>query len=197
MQQAMKYQTSSSFCRNDCIQLLSWDNIVTCWRWNTRLWSSQLSFLIFLQSFPGLQKMGEEEDCLILANGALDVKLPYSLIASLECSELFFMPQKIRRELFRGPNGFPQSCMQSLWDNTLQCNAPRVRWLFWAVIPGPAYFQESTSCICTRYILTFDCTSLLILSDLSMYYPPVRNLTGANYERFFLVICFRVLLTAA
>lgn len=55
------------------------------------------------------------------------------------------------------------------------------RCLLQAVIPGPAYFQESTDCICTRFILTFDCISLVILSDLKMYHAPVKGLNGANY----------------
>lgn len=179
----MKYQTSFSFCRNACTQLLNWEDIEIVWRWNIRLWSSQLSFLIILQSYPGLQEMGEQEDCLILANSAFGRKAPQ--IVHLECSDLFFMLPEIRRELFNGPNGLTQSYMQRLWDNSPQYNAPRARCIFWAVIPGPACFQKSTSCICIPFILIFDCISLLILSGLSMYYPPVKTSIGANYEVFF------------
>lgn len=70
--------------------------------------------LFVLQSFPGLQNMGEEEDCLILVTVPLEVKLPSSLIVHLECSHLFFMPPEIRRELLDGPNGFTQPCRQRL-----------------------------------------------------------------------------------
>lgn len=128
----------------------------------------------------------------------LEVKLLSSLIVHLECSDLFFMPPEIRRKLLHGPNGLTEPYMQRLWDSIPQCNAPRARCLFWAIIPGPVYFQESKNCICTHYILIFDCISLLISSSLSMYYPPVKTLTGGNFEGFFLTsfIC-RVLLTAA
>lgn len=53
--------------------------------------------LLVLQSFPGLQNVGDEEDCLILVTVPLEVKLPSSLIVHLDCSHLFFMPPEIRR----------------------------------------------------------------------------------------------------
>lgn len=185
MQLAMKYQTASSFCRNDCIQLLSWEDIVTLWRWKVRLCHLSWAVWSFCNHSLVCRKWMRRKTAWFWQTVSLEVKLLSSVIVHLECSGLLFMPPEIRRELFYGPNGLTQSCMWMLGDNTPQCNAPRARCLFWAVIPGPAYFQESTSCICTCYKLFFDCISLLILSGLSMYYPPVKTLTGANYEVFF------------
>lgn len=130
----MKYQTSFGFCRNACIQLLNWEDIEIVWRWNARLWSSQLSFLIILQLYPGLQVMGEQEDCLILANGAFGRKAPVfsclllsSLLKLFIWGALFSMLPEVRRQLFNGPNGLTQPCMQRLWDNSpVQCSKSQV-----------------------------------------------------------------------